>query len=304
MLRRASLTAIALAALALAACGSAILPNSNGGGGGSSSTTTGSGSSSTTAGSGGNGTTTGSGGGCTYNGTHHPTGDTFTATDGCNTCTCDASGQAQCAQTGCVATCVSAGGTCAAITPGFCADGVIGDASQYSCGTGVGVGCCLHAKDCSGKPCTTEGATRCSGGLMQVCGINPKTNCALEWLSQDVCPDGQVCNSDGTKCVARVAQCAQASECTCGCTCTPQGECGYCAGGIPGTCVADADCGASCAGFHCVAGKCVGPVCVPGEDQTCNEVLTMSSFAGTCNADRTCTCNAGFSKKADGKCGP
>lgn len=50
-------------------------------------------------------------------------------------------------------------------------------------------------------------------------------------------------------------------------------------------------------------GCCLIAVCTPGKDQTCNANLSMSSFAGTCNADGTCTCNAGFTKNAEGKCG-
>jgi hypothetical protein len=39
--------------------------------------------------------------------------------------------------------CESAGGKCVGLTPTACADGKPGDATQYSCGTGVGVMCCL-----------------------------------------------------------------------------------------------------------------------------------------------------------------
>ena len=59
--------------------------------------------------------------------------------------------------------------------------------------------------------------------------------------------------------------------------------------------------------YPCGAGEGVGccliAVCTPGMDQTCNANLSMSSFAGKCNDDGTCTCNAGFTKNADGKCG-
>jgi hypothetical protein len=50
-------------------------------------------------------------------------------------------------------------------------------------------------------------------------------------------------------------------------------------------------------------GCCLIAVCTPGMDQTCNADLSMSSFAGKCNDDGTCTCNEGFTKNADGKCG-
>lgn len=42
-----------------------------------------------------------------------------------------------------LATCESAGGKCVGLTPTACADGKVGDAKQYSCGTGLGVECCL-----------------------------------------------------------------------------------------------------------------------------------------------------------------
>jgi hypothetical protein len=156
----------------------------------------------------------------------------------------------------CVNSCVAAGGSCDPITPEFCQGGTIGDATQYSCGTGVGVGCCLPAQTCATEPCTTEGATRCSGSVMQVCGFNPATNCALEWLTQAACPDGQSCNSDSTKCVAPVTSCTAPADCGCGCTCTSAGVCGECTGAIPPTCTVDADCGPACYGYQCVSGKC------------------------------------------------
>jgi len=39
--------------------------------------------------------------------------------------------------------CEAAGGACVALYPGNCADGTIGDATEYSCGGGLGVMCCL-----------------------------------------------------------------------------------------------------------------------------------------------------------------
>lgn len=54
------------------------------------------------------------------------------------------------ASNGCVAgygcapvACASAGGSCVALTPTSCASGKWGDATKYSCGGGLGVGCCL-----------------------------------------------------------------------------------------------------------------------------------------------------------------
>lgn len=39
--------------------------------------------------------------------------------------------------------CTSAGGSCVALTPGSCPGNKFGDATKYSCGGGLGVGCCL-----------------------------------------------------------------------------------------------------------------------------------------------------------------
>jgi hypothetical protein len=298
MLRLSSLTAFAASAvvLALTACGPATI--ASGGGGSTTTTTT---ETTTTSGTGGESSTCAVlGGTCVA-----ITPDACAGGSWGDPTTCGTGVGVGCCIPGPVPNkCVQAGGTCEAITPEFCQGGTIGDATQYSCGSGVGVGCCFPAEPCGSDPCTTEGATRCSGALMQVCGYNPQTNCALEWLSQAACPDGQACNSDGTACVAPVTQCTQASECGCGCTCTPQGVCGFCTGAIPDSCTTDDECGPSCNGFHCVAGKCAAPVCVPGENESCNELLSMSSFAGTCNPDRTCTCKPGFTKQPDGKCAP
>ncbi len=44
--------------------------------------------------------------------------------------------------------------------------------------------------------------------------------------------------------------------------------------------------------------------CTPGNDETCNEDPAMSGTAGTCKADGTCSCKAGFSNNPNnGKCG-
>lgn len=40
-------------------------------------------------------------------------------------------------------TCTTAGGTCVGLAPGSCPNNKFGDATKYSCGGGVGTGCCL-----------------------------------------------------------------------------------------------------------------------------------------------------------------
>lgn len=43
------------------------------------------------------------------------------------------------------------------------------------------------------------------------------------------------------------------------------------------------------------------PVCTVGMNQTCNELSTLSTFAGTCTATG-CVCNAGYEKAPSGRC--
>ena len=46
-------------------------------------------------------------------------------------------------------------------------------------------------------------------------------------------------------------------------------------------------------------------VCTLGQDQTCNEVASMSALAGQCRDDGTCLCNEGYIVvPASGRCGP
>jgi hypothetical protein len=63
------------------------------------------------------------------------------------------------------ASCESAGGNCVALSPGSCEAGTVADATEYSCGSGLGVECCLPAQP--DTSCTT--ADDCSGLLPQFC---------------------------------------------------------------------------------------------------------------------------------------
>jgi hypothetical protein len=74
--------------------------------------------------------------------------------------------------------CVDAGGSCVALVPGACDNGVIGDARQYSCGGGLGVECCLPQPAPTGDPCST--ASDCTGLLPQFCQVcsDGSTSCA------------------------------------------------------------------------------------------------------------------------------
>jgi hypothetical protein len=61
--------------------------------------------------------------------------------------------------------CEAAGGTCTALVPDACQAGSIGDATEYSCGGGLGVECCLPAQ--ADNSCQAD--TDCSGILPQFC---------------------------------------------------------------------------------------------------------------------------------------
>ncbi|MFT3697933.1 MAG: hypothetical protein QM831_32635 [Kofleriaceae bacterium] len=61
------------------------------------------------------------------------------------------------------AACGSVGGTCTALVPDACENGSIGDATQYSCGGGLGVECCLPLQ--ADNSCKT--ADDCTGFLPQ-----------------------------------------------------------------------------------------------------------------------------------------
>lgn len=90
-------------------------------------------------------------------------------------------------------TCVAAGGQCVAITPSSCQSGTWGDAHQYSCGSGVGVGCCLkHPPPVDGGPeptCASIGGTctpgPSSGGCVVGAGhLGPATS---DCVGESVC---------------------------------------------------------------------------------------------------------------------
>lgn len=70
------------------------------------------------AGCGGTVTVTG-GDGCTYEGKHYALGDSFPASDGCNTCSCSESGEVACTLIGCVDECTDENGQTHAIGDTF-----------------------------------------------------------------------------------------------------------------------------------------------------------------------------------------
>lgn len=81
--------------------------------------------------------------------------------------------------------CEAAGGTCAPLVPDACEIGSIGDATEYSCGGGVGVECCLPPQAENG--CHTD--TDCSGILPQFCVqcSDGSTSCAHWSCVENAC---------------------------------------------------------------------------------------------------------------------
>ena len=65
--------------------------------------------------------------------------------------------------------CAAAGGSCVALAPGTCDNGAIGDATQYSCGGGLGVECCLPKPAPTGPAC--KSASDCTGPLPHFCKL-------------------------------------------------------------------------------------------------------------------------------------
>ena len=255
-LHLSSLAALAVTLPILAACSSPVVVAMSVGGSGGSSSSTGSPTSTGTGGATTTSTSTGTGGGAN--------------------------------------TCVQAGGQCEPVTPGACTNGMVGDASTYSCGGGVGVLCCLPCAN----PCPTEGATRCAADAIQTCS---HVGTCLKWVPGAECPAGEACNSDGSACITPSGTCTTDAQCGCGCGCGG-GMC-HCTGAIPPSCNTDQECGPACSGLICAGHQCEVQACAPGMDQDCNANPAMNSFAGACNADGTCTCKSGFTKTANGKCG-
>ncbi len=63
--------------------------------------------------------------------------------------------------------CEDAGGTCVPLVPDACEIGSVGDATQYSCGGGLGVECCLPPAPSN----SCSAASDCSGALPDFCRL-------------------------------------------------------------------------------------------------------------------------------------
>ena len=60
--------------------------------------------------------------------------------------------------------------------------------------------------------------------------------------------------------------------------------------------------GTSTGGADYGNGTSIKGICTPGADQTCNDDVTMSTIAGHCEADGSCTCGNGYFSTSSGKC--
>ena len=87
--------------------------------------------------------------------------------------------------------CEAAGGTCTALVPDACEFGSVGDATEYSCGGGLGVECCLPAQP--DNSCNAD--ADCSGILPQFCRecSDGSTSCA-HWSCVDNACQVATCN--------------------------------------------------------------------------------------------------------------
>lgn len=72
-------------------------------------------------------------------------------------------------------TCASIGGSCVGLSPSSCAGGSWADAKQASCGTGIGVGCCVPA------PSPTPASNACEAAGGTCVGLAPSSCAPGKW---------------------------------------------------------------------------------------------------------------------------
>lgn len=173
--------------------------------------------------------------------------------------------------------------------------------------------CSRDGGACAGSPlqCVagTVGGLCGDGFVMSTCQSNA-------W----VCPQGTISstlcacsgNRPGCTCTSQGWSCSDAGTMSCtpgiamSCNDGPIGDGGI--GGVAGTCSNTGVC--TClSGFELnpANGRCrqvVAAICTgTGNDQACNEIQVMASFAGRCMAGQ-CVCNAGFELAPSGRCQP
>lgn len=165
---------------------------------------------------------------------------------------------------------------------------------------------------------TWRAAKGCVDVMCEPCLAGAPANRAARYL-QAHCVEGQCALRDLRE--STETECQTASDCRlrCGTGCCPSCNaadiialrsdtneattfcgteshpCDACVCSLPSSVVAD-----------CVDNRCVvtgESVCTVGQDQTCNDLPAMSSIAGICNADGTCTCSVGRTQNAlTGRC--
>ena len=189
-------------------------------------------------------------------------------------------------------------------------------------GGGAGGGNAFTGFDCrTDGPCTeaqvgsTSVGTCSSAGLCQCqpgYGRNPVTETC--WPVDGFCrgPDAGLFTAGGVD-VAPTGLCGD-DACPTGSTCSFDAG-SWCQPAAANKCVGPLGCGllectngCTCADRNTGRCSCDGPkACDVGQDQTCNDDVSMSSFSGHCVAapgsPNRCICNPGYSRNpATGKC--
>src|ERR1700733_9658284 len=78
--------------------------------------------------------------------------------------------------------CESSGGSCVALAPDTCDNGTVGDANEYSCGSGEGVACCLPSQTAPSFTADSD----CTGALPDVCRVcSDNTEQCAHWSCVD-----------------------------------------------------------------------------------------------------------------------
>lgn len=279
--------------------------------------------------------------GCTYNGKSYPTGKSFPASDGCNTCSCQ-SGQPLCTLLACTdggsGICFDSNGnqvTCTTLDAGATdahpIDAGGGDAGATDAGltcfdaNGKAIPCMSDA----GAGCTYNGKTYKVGSSFTCTdGCNTCTCTSMGIASTTkACLDGSV---DGSPTCfdasGNIVRCATDGGLDCmydgkpypaGASFSTSDGCNTCncaAGGMVActhrTCPdGGADAPSTCFDADGKITPCTsdgGPagVCMPGVDQACNDDPALSTLLGKCRPDLTCDCGANTLNPATGRCVP
>lgn len=133
------------------------------------------------------GPTVSTGGDCFYDDKWYDAGDTFPATDGCNTCFCDENGGVGCTEMGCLGTCEWNGQIYDEGASFPAGDGC----NTCSCGPDGSVACTKLA--CPQGQCSHEGYFHAPGEGWE--SFDQCESCSCQPDGQAVCSDNGVCSS-------------------------------------------------------------------------------------------------------------